>query len=304
MNDEHSYPIGAAAKLARISPHTIRKWEDRYNAVKPVRTVGGKRRYSAEEVSRLTRLKELTEMGHSISSIASLPNAALQDMISTRHTPIILGHDPIRVAVIGESLLIQIEHLATRMPGIEIAATAKNASSLGAVTADALVVELNSLTQDTANAIDRLRQTIGIPRIVVLYAFAPLAIAENLADVHTAVMRMPVNYRELERTLGALVSDEKTVLIPPSSTPRFSRQALAKVASTSPALACECPRHIAEIIILLSDFEAYSAQCADNTPEEAQLHRQLQNTAAASRALFEQALVDVAAAKNIALEEN
>lgn len=305
MNNEHSYSIGVAARMARVSTHTLRKWEDRYGAVTPARTQGGKRRYSADEVARLTMLKELTNLGHSIGSIASLPTSTLREMTSERTTPTVPEYDRLQVAVIGVSLPIQLKRQATQLYGIEIVASAKTAESLETVTADALVVESNSLTEDSVNYIRQLRQTTGIDRIAVLYAFAPLAIAENLSDVRTAVMRIPVNYRELERTLRVLVSDNASITAPRNiSEPRFSRQSLARVTSASPTLVCECPRHVAEIIILLSDFEAYSAQCVQDSPKDARLHRHLQHTAAVSRALFEEALAEIATFENIALEED
>ena len=302
--DKHCYSIGVAARLVRVSTHTLRKWEDRYNAVKPVRTSGGTRKYSAEEVARLTLLKELTDLGHSIGSIATLPTTTLKDMTAERMTPTLTGQHYLQIAVIGEALPIQLKRQAARLHSMNIVAIADDAKSLGAVSADVLVVESNSLTENTLKDIDMLRQTTGIDRIAVLYAFAPLAIAENLSDARTAAMRLPVNYRELERTLLALVNANIPVLSSRSgSTHRFSRQALARIASTSPTLVCECPRHVAEIIILLSDFEAYSAQCVNDSPADAQLHRRLQNTAAVSYSLFEESLVEIAALENIAIED-
>lgn len=311
MTDEHYYSIGVAARLARVSTHTLRKWEDRYGAVKPVRTHGGNRKYSAEEVARLTMLKELTDLGHSIGSIAALPTSTLKDLTVERMTPTLsehdrplAGHNRLQVAVIGESLPIQLEQQAARLHSINLVAVANDATSLGAVSADALVVESNSLTDDTEKYIHALRQTTGIDRIVVLYAFAPLALAENLSDARTAVMRLPVNYRELERTLLALVPAHLPVAGPRNRPAhRYSRQALAKVAAASPTLACECPRHVAEIIILLADFEAYSAQCLNDSPADAPLHRRLQNTAAVACSLFEEALVEIAAVENIAIDD-
>lgn len=308
MNNKNFYSIGAAARLARVSVHTLRKWEDRYGAVRPVRTQGGKRRYSAEEVARLTMLKELADLGHSIGSIASLPTAELQKLSADRSVTPVLSepHYPhLQVAVIGESLPVQLERQVAGTQNIKIVASASSAETLESVAADVLIVEFNLLTEDIGNSIGHLRETVGIDRIAVLYAFAPLAVAENLSDARTAVIRMPVNYRELERTLRALVSSNTEITAPQTiSKPRFSRHSLARVTSMSPTLACECPRHVAEIIILLSDFEVYSANCVKNHPEDARLHTHLQQTAAISRTLFEEALTEIAAVENIALNED
>jgi hypothetical protein len=55
-------------------------------------------------------------------------------------------------------------------------------------------------------------------------------------------------------------------------------------------VACECPRHLAEIIGQLVSFEDYSEQCLNDTSEDAQLHAYLRSVTGSARALFEQAL--------------
>ena len=66
------YKIGAIARLTGITPVTIRMWQTRYDAVKPVRTEGTKRIYPENALARHSLLKELTEQGDSIGMIASL----------------------------------------------------------------------------------------------------------------------------------------------------------------------------------------------------------------------------------------
>ena len=56
-----------------LSPHVLRAWERRYRVVTPTRTEGGQRLYSDLDVERLLRLRRLTEHGHAIGRIASLP---------------------------------------------------------------------------------------------------------------------------------------------------------------------------------------------------------------------------------------
>jgi hypothetical protein len=69
---------------------------------------------------------------------------------------------------------------------------------------------------------------------------------------------------------------------------------LAEFAGQSSTMACECPRHVAELLVQLSHFEAYSAQCASRGAADAELHAHLGRVAAASRARFEDALEQVA----------
>ena len=65
-------------------------------------------------------------------------------------------------------------------------------------------------------------------------------------------------------------------------------------ANQSTTVACECPRHVAELLMQLSQFERYSAQCANRNVADAQLHQYLQQLTSESRQRFEAALTRIA----------
>lgn len=75
--------IAAAAAASGLSAHTLRVWERRYGFPCPVRTKGGERLYSAEDVSKLTLLRRLLERGHRIRQVVSLPAAELELLAGT-----------------------------------------------------------------------------------------------------------------------------------------------------------------------------------------------------------------------------
>ena len=68
---------------------------------------------------------------------------------------------------------------------------------------------------------------------------------------------------------------------------RFDDATLTDLAGLSSTMACECPRHVAELLMQLSNFEAYSADCENRSPADAELHAYLQRVAATARTLFE-----------------
>ena len=78
---------------------------------------------------------------------------------------------------------------------------------------------------------------------------------------------------------------------------------VAKLAQSTPSIKCECPQHLAEIVLSLSAFERYSADCESNNPQDAALHHYLYRSAAQARALFEDAMERVAEAEGIDLGE-
>jgi MerR family transcriptional regulator, light-induced transcriptional regulator len=89
----------------------------------------------------------------------------------------------------------------------------------------------------------------------------------------------------------------------PSAVParRFDDVTLTEFAGLSSTVACECPSHVAELLMQISGFEAYSRDCADRSPGDAQLHAYLQRVAGGARLLFEAALERVAVAEGLAL---
>lgn len=100
---------------------------------------------------------------------------------------------------------------------------------------------------------------------------------------------------------GAMVAGAEAPVRPPVSTatpdlaagdigPRhFDDAALTTITGLSPAMACECPRHVAELLMQLSNFKAHSADSAIRSPADAELPVYLRRVAGASQALFEAA---------------
>jgi len=80
--DEISHSIGVAAQRSGLTPHVIRIWEKRYGVVEPGRTDTNRRRYSDEEIDRLTLLRQATEAGHSIGTIAELASEKIRGVLA------------------------------------------------------------------------------------------------------------------------------------------------------------------------------------------------------------------------------
>jgi len=71
------YIISIAAELAGVHPQTLRTYE-RKGLLKPARTAGGTRRYSARDVERVRLIQELTQ-GEGVNLAGVLRILALQD---------------------------------------------------------------------------------------------------------------------------------------------------------------------------------------------------------------------------------
>jgi DNA-binding transcriptional MerR regulator len=87
LSSQTRYSMGVASRRSGVAAETIRAWERRYGAVVPQRSAGGTRRYSAEDIRRLTLLRELTERGAAISAVASLPDVELEARLAPSELP-------------------------------------------------------------------------------------------------------------------------------------------------------------------------------------------------------------------------
>lgn len=65
---EAVYIISVAAELAGVHPQTLRIYERR-GLISPYRTPGGTRRYSAQDLSRLELILELTSQGMNLEGV-------------------------------------------------------------------------------------------------------------------------------------------------------------------------------------------------------------------------------------------
>jgi DNA-binding transcriptional MerR regulator/methylmalonyl-CoA mutase cobalamin-binding subunit len=87
MINKSLYTIRYVSQRTGLTPHVIRAWEKRYQAVVPRRSPKNRRLYSEEEVQRLQFLKRLTAAGHNISQVAQLDSSDLLELYE-REIPI------------------------------------------------------------------------------------------------------------------------------------------------------------------------------------------------------------------------
>src|SRR5689334_21925017 len=77
----HSYTIADLEQLSGIKAHTIRIWEQRYNALKPKRSPGNTRYYDDKQLRKLLNIVSLSATGKKISELFSLPESTLKTLL-------------------------------------------------------------------------------------------------------------------------------------------------------------------------------------------------------------------------------
>jgi len=309
--------------MLRMPVATLRVWERRYGVTQAALSPSGQRLYSADDVRRLALLKQLTDVGHAIGSLARLDMAQLQAVASTHAqalvstqpagrpgaAPVVLPVRTWRVAVVGQALGTRLQRPALlRQLGRPVELLGPFADVVAAAAAlqgqpvDALLLHAPQLLAGWLQALEAAAPALaGVPR-AVFYGFAADALADSLAAAGVALLREPQPDAVLAQWLRGLAAmggvrqagafPAGLAEAPPPR--RWSDAALADFAQLSSTVACECPRHVAELLTQLSHFEAYSAQCTDRNAADAALHVFLGHVAADARARFEAALEHVA----------
>ncbi|MDE2505136.1 MAG: MerR family transcriptional regulator, partial [Burkholderiales bacterium] len=318
---------GAVARMLRMPVATLRVWERRYGLTQPELTPSGQRLYSAADVRRLALIKQLTDRGHAIGSLAALDMPQLQRVAATHAQALaategderaVVTHAPPgraawRLAVIGAALGSRLQRTALLRrldrPVVLLGPfddIAQAAAGLQGAPLDALLIHEPQLHAGWLAAIEAAAPDLARVPKAVLYGFAAATVCEALATAGTALLREPQPDVVLAQWLNSLSA--KAAPAPPAAPDlpapspgadpvpprRWSDAALAEFASQPPPIACECPRHVAELLMQLSHFEAYSAGCAHRNASDAELHAYLRQVATASRTRFEAALEQVA----------
>lgn len=321
---QNLHRIGAVSALSGVPVSTLRIWETRYGAFAPRKTGGQHRLYGGQDVLRAGLLRQLTEAGHAISTIARLDADALTGLLHQQRSAHARQAHPeamaesLSVAVIGLPLaarlqsprLTQALHPLLLRVGPTLAELPSGQAARSAPWTEApalLTVQLNSLHLSSQRAIEALARHQGIARVIVLYRFAPESTVETLKASGALVRREPVSDTELAELVRAVMPLQAPGLLPGGQLiagRRYSDQTLARIAAISSPMLCECPRHVAELITQLASFEQYSQDCLHRSTDDAALHAYLCAVSGSARALFEQALARVAAHEGITIEEH
>ena len=325
-SEQPRYRSGAVARMVRIPVATLRIWERRYQVVGPALTPSGHRLYSGADVERLLVIKQLVDQGHAIGSLAHLPMAGLLEIADARAVLAAPADaaPPLRAraALIGLGLprrlgAIAVQRVAT---WADLAAAEQGMAAAGAdgtpLRAELLVAEMATLQPESATRLLALMRQLGAEQAVVVYGFGPEAVADRLRRAGCRLHRAPLDdgaLRALVSTLSATATGLPRVMATVGEAPapmaagtrvpprRFSDDALVQLAAASGTMACECPRHVAELVMLLAHFETYSAECVNRGPDDAALHTHLHRVAGTARAMFEDALMRVAEAESLPL---
>ncbi|WP_229418081.1 MerR family transcriptional regulator [Massilia sp. Root351] len=306
-----AYRSGVAARLAGLPVETLRVWERRYSVSGADRSPHGQRLYSAEQVRRLGLLKRVVDLGHPIGTVAALPFDELAAMARALPPAPELAREgaaaPLRVAVVGAAMARRLASVRTE-PALDIVHTCATLdavpASLPGVAADVLLIESSEMSADTVPLIAAARAAVPGAALVVMYRFCDSATVRRLREQGCLVARVPADPAEVAVLCSSALAGlplQSLPVTPPAPPRRLDEQALAILASAPNSINCECPRHLADILMILGSFERYSQQCAARNEDDAALHQELSNSAGHARVMLETALERLARADGLPL---
>jgi hypothetical protein len=115
--------------------------------------------------------------------------------------------------------------------------------------------------------------------------------------------RVPADIGELLLLCRSALAGERLPTAPaqPTLDLRFDEHALLTIMASGSGLACECPKHLADLLLMVGSFERYSVQCASRNDDDAQLHSDLGRAAGQARAILEVAMERLARAEGLPL---
>jgi MerR family transcriptional regulator, light-induced transcriptional regulator len=321
------YRSSAAARMVNIPVATLRVWERRYSVVGPSQAPSGHRLYSSQDVRRLVLIKQMVNKGHAISMLARLETHQLQDLASEAEqaeaavttgqsmtpvrSPSTASADEVRLLLVGQGAAARWTECLRGLQGVRVigALDESAASEMAAqqMRADLILADLGSVHMESVDWLGRLMRHVGARQMIVIHGFANSQVLEALRARAAVLRRSPLHPDEFKRTVVEAVRGWFSVgqalqaLPDPAPVPRFDSSDLVALIAEMPKVACECPKHLAELITLLGQFETYSADCESRQPADVALHAYLYRIAGHARAMMEQALATVAIAEGVSL---
>ena len=316
------YRIGAVANITRLSTHSIRAWERRYNLKIGRRSSGGTRSYNDKDVVLLSLLKALTDRGDAISEVAHLPEHELRKRLEKYN-----HEQPPKFF----SLPKDFERLAKAVVlGDDLADYLRCGSSVGAAwrvcwkfnsvdalweglkeaRPDVLLTRLQTLGREPVLFLDEWNKQSANILVIVFYEFKTSAIFESMTERGAKLVKWPIDAANLSQLipdyclLHHLKHHQKSEVNSNSIKDEiiaqriFSDSQLMELKEVSTNVECECPSHLASILFELNAFEEYTRNCLGDDDSVA-LHAKLARQAAMARASLEEVLLEVCNHENI-----
>ena len=291
--------IGAVANLTGVPQHTLRKWESRHGIGIPDRTNTGRRVYSQETVEQLRLIKSLLSKGHSLAHLTERSVSDLKE-IEREHGVVeqksIEFEKIVTVSEMGASEMRKVFGAETKMS--ETTLENLHDSLVANVEPDKVLVVIEQISLGVKEAVKIIDALHPEMPAIICVKYLPKNAQKLFAQSNAILSEWPLTKDSLARDARLLdLSDTESDV----NERLFDNRTLKKLVSMNPTLDCECPNHIAKLVIDICAFEEYCKNCEDSDPIQRKTHADLGHLSGLARMKLEEALIEVARVDNIDL---
>lgn len=302
-----SYRIATVSQLTGIPVPTIRVWESRHAVVAPTRSAGNVRLYRRADIERLVLVKAAVDAGHAISTVAALTDrqikARLQSSQSAKSAPAAAAKTreaSCRVLVSGAALAAVLKtawraRSDVRVQGVLPSLPADEFDAVPAV--DAVIVDVPAVNNALPAALRQLRAATKAPIIIVVYGFASRQVLARLDAANVIALAAPTDPAQLARIcqLGLAIEPApptafSQMLLHSTAPQRYSDAFLHQLSQMPSKVQCECPNHLADLLMKLTAFERYSLECESLNVKDAAMHAMMYSASGHCREFLEEVL--------------
>ena len=302
------YQIATVSTLTGIPVSTIRVWEARHAVVQPERNAGNVRLYRRADIARLLLIKAAVDARHAISTVASLSNEQIKARFTSAPESA-ANQTCCRVLVSGAALAgvlktawrarsdMRVQGVLPTLPSVEIKAIPL---------IDAVIVSVPVADNTLPAALQRLRAATNASVVIVIYGFANRLVLSRLDAANFIALTAPTDPAQLARICQLGLANKPalpTAFSPPPMHPtapqRYNDEFLNELSQMPLKIQCECPNHLADLLMKLIAFERYSLECERTNIKDAAVHATIHNASAQCREIFEEVLCGVMAHEGI-----
>lgn len=305
------YRIATVSSLTGIPVQTIRVWESRHSVVEPMRSAGNVRLYRRTDIERLALIKAAVDAGHAISTLASLTDRQIRARLKDAAVPPGKAREACcRVLVCGAALASVLKtawqaRSDVRLQRILPALTTTEFESVPSV--DAVIVDVPTVNNALPATLRQLRAATKAPVIIVVYGFANRQVLARLDAANVIALAAPTDPAQLARIcqLGLAIEPApptafSQMLMHPTAPQRYSDAFLLQLSQMPSKVQCECPNHLADLLMKLTAFERYSLECESLNVKDAAMHAMMYSASGHCREFLEEVLRRLLAHEGIA----
>jgi DNA-binding transcriptional MerR regulator len=295
------YRIATVSQLTGIPVPTLRVWESRHAVVQPTRSAGNVRLYRRADIERLSLVKAAVDAGQAISTVAALTDRQIQARFKDAVAPAAKARRTgCRVLVCGTTLASVLKTAWKARSDVKVQASLAQladaeAESLPSV--DAVIVDAPVLRNDLLADLRQLRSRTHVPVIIVVYGFGTRQILARLDSADVIALAAPADPAQLARICQLGLAIDPTppeafskMLAHPAAPRRYGDAYLHELSQLPSKVLCECPHHLADLLIKLNAFEHYSLECESANVKDAAMHAMMYSASSHCREFLEEVL--------------